>query len=132
MSIITFNWDKHFLYAIIYWVLEISVRLVMYEKWLWFKMSDSDVQNEYIYVVLLTISDLLAAFLVLYIKCSFKKEQKKLKKADTDVELIYEPGANEINNSKNLQYFKNWRIGIELSFEIQKYNNIKMNISYFK
>ena len=102
MSIITFNWDKHFLYAIIYWVLEISVRLVMYEKWLWFKMSDSDVQNEYIYVVLLTISDLLAAFLVLYIKCSFKKEQKKLKKADTDVELIYEPGANEINNSKNL------------------------------
>ena len=102
MSIITFNWDKHFLYAIIYWVLEISVRLVMYEKWLWFKMSDSDVQNEYIYVVLLTISDLLAAFLVLYIKCSFKKKQKKLNKADTEVELIYDPGANEINNNKNL------------------------------
>ena len=66
MSILTFNWDKHFLYAIIYWVLEICVRLAMYLKWEdWFKMSDSDVQNEYIYVVLLTISDLLAAFLVL-------------------------------------------------------------------
>ena len=103
MSIISFNWDKHFLYAIIYWVLEICVRLAMYLKWEdWFKMSYSDVQNEYIYVVLLTISDLLAAFLVLYIKCSFKKEQKKLKKADTEVELIYEPSANEINNSKNL------------------------------
>jgi len=103
MSIITFNWDKHFLYAIIYWVLEICVRLAMYLKWEdWFKMSDSDVQNEYIYVVLLTISDLLAAFLVLYIKCSFKKEQKKLNKADTEVELIYDPGANEINNNKNL------------------------------
>ena len=103
MSIITFNWDKHFIYAIIYWVLEICVRLAMYLKWEdWFKMSDSDVQNEYIYVVLLTISDLLAAFLVLYIKCSFKKEQKKLNKADTEVELIYDPGANEINNNKNL------------------------------
>ena len=103
MSIITFNWDKHFLYAIIYWVLEICVRLAMYLKWEdWFKMSDSDVQNEYIYVVLLTISDLFAAFLVLYIKCSFKKEQNKFKKADTDVELIYDSSANEINKSKNL------------------------------
>ena len=102
MSIISFNWDKHFLYAIIYWVLEISVRLVMYIKWDFFKMSDSDVQNEYIYVVLLTISDLLAAFLVLYIKCSFKSEHYKIKKADTDVELIYDSGANEIKKSKNL------------------------------
>ena len=102
MSIISFNWDKHFLYAIIYWVLEICIRLVMYERWDLFSMSNSDVQNEYIYVVLLTISDLFAAFLVLYIKCSFKKEQNKIKKADTDVELIYDSSANEINNSKNL------------------------------
>ena len=102
MSIISFNWDKHFLYAIIYWVLEICIRLVMYERWDLFSMSNSDVQNEYIYVVLLTISDLFAAFLVLYIKCSFKKEQNKFKKADTDVELIYDSSANEINKSKNL------------------------------
>ena len=102
MSIISFNWDKHFLYAIIYWVLEICIRLVMYERWDLFSMSNSDVQNEYIYVVLLTISDLFAAFLVLYIKCSFKKEQNKIKKADTDVELIYDSSANEINKSKNL------------------------------
>ena len=49
MSIISFNWDKHFLYAIIYWVLEICIRLVMYERWDLFSMSNSDVQNEYIY-----------------------------------------------------------------------------------
>ena len=51
MSILSFNWDKHFLYAIIYWILEIGVRLVMYLKWKeYFKMSESEVQNEYIYI----------------------------------------------------------------------------------
>ena len=77
MSLLSFNWDKHFIYAIVYWLLEICVRLCMYFKWdEFFKMSDSDVQNEYIYVVLLTIADLLGGFLVLYIKCSFKTKNK--------------------------------------------------------
>ena len=77
MSLLSFNWDKHFIYAIVYWLLEICVRLFMYFKWdEFFKMSDSDVQNEYIYVVLLTIADLLGGFLVLYIKCSFKTKNK--------------------------------------------------------
>ena len=33
MSLLSFNWDNHFIYAIIYWILEIGVRLVMYLKW---------------------------------------------------------------------------------------------------
>ena len=75
MSILSFNWDKHFIYAIIYWILEIGVRLVMYLKWKeYFKMSESEVQNEYIYIILLTIADLFAIFLVLYIKYSLKKK----------------------------------------------------------
>ena len=102
MSIISFNWDKHFLYAIIYWLLEICVRLTMYLKWDYFKMSESDVQNEYIYVVLLTIADLLSFFLVLYIKFSFKKEEYKKKKIDKAVELIYETPTDEGNKQKNL------------------------------
>ena len=75
MSILSFNWDKHFLYAIIYWILEIIIRLLMYSSWEeLFRMSESEVQNEYIYIILLTIADLFAIFLVLYIKYSLKKK----------------------------------------------------------
>ena len=76
MSFLSFNWDKHFIYAIIYWILEIFVRLSMYLHWKSFKMSPSDVHNEYIYVVLLNISDLLAIFLFLYIKWAFRKKNQ--------------------------------------------------------
>ena len=87
MSIISFNWDKHFIYAIIYWVLEITVRLFMYLKWdNYFKMSDTDVQNEYIYVVLLNIADWLSGFLIIYIKCAFRNTNQSIK--DTKIKEI--------------------------------------------
>ena len=96
MSLLSFNWDKHFIYAIIYWILEIFVRLFMYIKWNYFKMSDSNVQNEYIYVVLLNIADLLSGFLVLYTFCAFRNTNKtkifNIGKTNTtgSVLLIYE------------------------------------------
>ena len=100
MSLLSFNWDNHFIYAIIYWILEIGVRLVMYLKWdEFFKMSDSQVQNEYIYVVLLTIADLFAGFLVLYIRCSFKS-RNKINKTNTIVEIYYDNYKQ--NKKKNL------------------------------
>ena len=90
MSLLSFNWDKHFIYAIIYWILEICVRLVMYLKWEeYFKVSDSDIQNEYVYVILLTIADLLAGFLVLYIKLTFKRRNKP-RKSIAGIELIFD------------------------------------------
>ena len=90
MSLLSFNWDKHFIYAIIYWILEICVRLAMYLKWeVYFKVSDSDIQNEYVYVILLTIADLLAGFLVLYIKLTFKRPIKP-RKSISGIEYIYD------------------------------------------
>ena len=89
MAFLSFNWDTHFIYAIVYWILEILIRLGMYIQWNVYKMSDSEVQNEYIYVVLLNIADLLSCFLVLYIKCSFRR-QSKIKKANAEVALIYD------------------------------------------
>jgi hypothetical protein len=101
MSIISFSWDKHFLYAIIYWILEIGVRLVMYLKWNeYFKMSESEVQNEYIYLILLTIADLLAIFLVLYVNSSFKKQQFKTQRTGSKSELIYK--EQETVHQKNV------------------------------
>ena len=96
MSFLSFNWDKHFIYAIIYWILEIFVRLFMYIRWHYFKMSKSDVQNEYIYVILLNIADLLSGFLVLYTFCAFRNTNKtkifNIGKTNTtgSVQLIYE------------------------------------------
>ena len=105
MSFLSFNWDKHFIYAIVYWVLEICVRLSMYINWEAYKMSPSDVSNEYIYVVLLNISDLLAIFLVLYVKWTLREtEQKKATNIDTvtrgisGVTYIYED-AEKTDNS---------------------------------
>ncbi len=99
MAFLSFNWDKHFIYAIVYWILEIIIRLGMYIQWNVYKMSDSEVQNEYIYVVLLNIADLLSCFLVLYIKCSFRR-QSKIKKANAEVALIYD--NYEANKKKKL------------------------------
>ena len=96
MSFLSFNLDKHFIYAIIYWILEIFVRLFMYIRWDYFKMSKSDVQNEYIYVILLNIADLLSGFLVLYTFCAFRNTNKtkifNIGKTNTtgSVQLIYE------------------------------------------
>ena len=101
MSFLSFNWDKHFIYAIVYWILEICVRLSMYLRWKSYKMSSSDVQNEYIFVVLLNISDLLAVFLVLYIKWTLRKidstKTKEIEKKNSGVQYIYED-AEETNN----------------------------------
>ena len=76
MSFITFNYNKNLIYAIIYWALEIVYRAFMYLKWNYFSIAKKDSINEYIYVILLNISDLLAGFLVLYINSTIKKKKE--------------------------------------------------------
>ena len=106
MSLLSFNWDNHFIYAIIYWILEIMVRLGMYLRWKYFRMSDSEVENEYIYVVFLTIADLFAGFLVLYVKCTFQRQRQKknslikVKQTKTLVDKYYDNFKQ--NKKKNI------------------------------
>ena len=77
MSFITFNYNKNLKYAIIYWALEIITRSFMYLKWdEYYNIVINDAINEYIYVILLNISDLLAGFLVLYINSTIKKKKE--------------------------------------------------------
>ena len=75
MSLLTFNYNKNLIYAIIYWVLEMITRTLFYMKWEWFKIAKTDNINEYFYVTMENISDLSAGFLVLYIKYSLKKKK---------------------------------------------------------
>ena len=73
MALITFNYNKHLIYAIIYWAIEIISRSFIYFQWEYFRIiKDNDAINEYIYLILLNISDLFAGFLVIYIQYSLK------------------------------------------------------------
>ena len=105
MSLLSFNYDTHFIYAIIYWILEIIIRILMYTNWEYFQMSDDNVQNEYLYVIISNIGDLLSGFLVLYTKYSTKSknpETRTLSKTNSQIELIYE----DTENYKNQKFIR--------------------------
>ena len=70
MSLLTWNFDKNFIYVIIYWALEIILRIFLNSKEEYFKMSKNIVHNEYMFVIFLNIADLLSGFFVLYMKCA--------------------------------------------------------------
>ena len=75
MAFITFNYNKNLIYAIIFWGLEIVFRGCVYFKYNNFRIATNCAINEYIYAILLNISDLFAGFLALYIHVSSKKKK---------------------------------------------------------
>jgi hypothetical protein len=77
----------------------------MYTNWEYFQMSDDNVQNEYLYVIISNIGDLLSGFLVLYTKYSTKSknpETRTLSKTNSQIELIYE----DTENYKNQKFIR--------------------------
>jgi len=109
MSFISFNYNKNLIYAIIYWALEIINRIIMYFEWGYFELFEKDSINQYFFVLLYNISDLLAGFLVLYINCSLKKKQKpKVESGENksffnNIEII-SGGEKRVHHSKNFIY----------------------------
>ena len=90
MSLLTWNFDKNIIYVIVYWVLEIVYHILLSNEGQFFKITNDTVHDEYIFVILYNISDLLAGFFILYNKCTSKpkkneKEEIKTQKSD----LIY-------------------------------------------
>ena len=88
MSLLTWNFDKHFIYVIIYWILEIIYRIFLSFKEYSFKITKKAVHDEYILIISSIIGDLFAGFLVLYIKCISKSQKKEILTAQNDI-LIY-------------------------------------------
>ena len=79
---------KSFINIIIYWVLEIFVRLMKQYQWDNFVViKDNLADNEYLYIIYINISHLLTGFLILYIKFSMKKESEGSDK--NQIKLIY-------------------------------------------
>ena len=79
MSLITWNFDKNFIYVIIYWILEIIYRIGIYLKGEYFEMTKQVIIDKYIFVILNNLANLLSGFLVLYIKRSSKSKKIKNK-----------------------------------------------------
>ena len=88
MSLLTWNFDKHFIYVIIYWILEIIYRIIFSLKGDFFKITKKAVHDEYILIISSIIGDLFAGFLVLYSKC-ISKSKKKEKLRTQNEKLIY-------------------------------------------
>ena len=88
MSLLTWNFDKHFIYVIIYWILEIIYRIFLSFKEYSFKITKKAVHDEYILIISSIIGDLFAGFLVLYSKC-ISKSKKKEKLRTQNEKLIY-------------------------------------------
>ena len=81
MGFFTFNFNKNLNYAIHYWALEISFRFFTYLKPDFLKLANEDSINEYIYLILLIISDLISGFFALYIKCTTKRRRSSENKS---------------------------------------------------
>ena len=90
MSFLLFNFSKNFIYVVIYWILDIPLRISMNSKVEYFTVTEDYAKNEYIFFVFDKSSDLLSIFLVLYIKYKMKsqKEINEQKNNDKNI-LIY-------------------------------------------
>ena len=73
MGCLTFNINKNFCFAAYFWLLEIFFRLFTYIDPTLLKLLKKDTLNEYYFLILLNISDLISGFFVLYVNCTLKK-----------------------------------------------------------
>ena len=98
MSLLTIRCHKHFIYVIIFWVLEIILRLMLYLKPDFFTFTEDTediIKNQYMYAIFLNAADLLSGFLVLYANQSSKTKKKNIEKNISSSkysknEIIYE------------------------------------------
>ena len=95
MKLFSFHCNTNLIYVIIYWILNIFIRLSIYSHYdEFFAISQQNVsQNEYIFLVYTAISNVLSGFLVLYIKCVMKQESEVQKK--NKIKLIYKNPLNK-------------------------------------
>lgn len=85
-SSISCECKKKFIWIIFYWSLELACRIFMYIEWDLFQFTDNDANDEYIYIILLVLSDYLS-FIELSIPWIYKKfEECCIKKIKTQEE----------------------------------------------
>ena len=83
MSLFSINCNLNLIYVLVYWIMEIFIRLAMYYNSVYFSLSEkSQAENEYMYIIFPVFSKLLSGFLIIYVHCvsnDKSKGQKELK-----------------------------------------------------
>ena len=103
MTLFSFQWNLNLLYVLIYWILNIFLRLSIdlgFDDFYSISKNNAS-QNEYIFLVYSAISNVLSGFLVLYIKCAMKQGSEVQKK--DKIKLIYK---NPLNKRDKYFYLK--------------------------
>ena len=95
MGLLTFNWQTNLKYVLMYWIIDITFRLLERFKKNWFDYfqdKEDAVPNEYMKVIYMNVADLLSGFLALYVYKSSKSQKPKEEEVDKDIKayLIYE------------------------------------------
>ena len=102
MELFTWNFNKNFIFVIVYWVLEIAVIIITNQFMKYFKMTTDFVIDQYIALILINIADLLAIFLILYSKCATKSNKIETKGTKIQSDLIYK----KFDKLKKIFYIK--------------------------
>jgi hypothetical protein len=100
MDCISFSFYRNYFYFLVFWILDFASTFINY----YFDNNiDNNIDkyraNEYLHLISLNISDLLAGFLVLFteLQMKTKKKEEEIKKSKNTQDLIY----NDYSNKRN-------------------------------
>ena len=99
-KLFSFNFNINLIYIIIYWILEIFLRITMSYKPKYYTISNNPKDNEFMFIIFPVISKLFSGFIILYVYCVFRKNSSSA--IINKNELIYE---NPIDNKINKYFF---------------------------
>ena len=99
-KLFSFNFNINLIYIIIYWILEIFIRITMSYKPKYYTISNNPKDNEFMFIIFPVISKLFSGFIILYVYCVFRKNSSSA--IINKNELIYE---NPIDNKINKYFF---------------------------
>ena len=111
--------NKGIIFIISYWIFEIASRLGMYLRWENFQLTEKDSDNEYLYVIFMDISDLLAIFPTLINICFFHRNNK----IETEQN---NPLTNDENENDSI-VVNNTKLDIELNEEKSQKENAQQS-----
>ena len=99
-KLFSFNFNINLIYIIIYWILEIVIRITMSYEPEYYTISNNPKDNEFMFIIFPVISKLFSGFIILYVYCVFRKNSSSA--IINKNELIYE---NPIDNKINKYFF---------------------------
>ena len=104
MSLFSFHFNINLIYVLIYWIIEIFLRISTYYKPNYFTISDDPKENEYMFILIPVISKLFSGFVVLYVYCVLRKKRMKclICQSCRKNKLIYK---NPIKAKINIYYY---------------------------